>query len=201
MQNEKWGLSPGLGLVFLSRGCSLGWGAAPRCICQPPCSSFSQGSRCTDLCGHAKPIQGHEGAWPERYEGGGEGQHCSAKHRKRLACHMDGHWNGYRGTGRPWRPQVVTSQKETFTGTVRVWGCQTWHPPRDLSWAEMVSKDAGLIGDRQFRLLLLCVSERAAGSSSSSDARWHGAAIRLALPTPTLMRPGLYTLLCDIDPW
>lgn len=59
-QNTKWGLSPSLGLAFLSRGWStgVGGGGAQR---HRPASllllhASSEGGRCTDLCGHAKAI-------------------------------------------------------------------------------------------------------------------------------------------------
>lgn len=121
----------------------------------------SEGGRYTGLGGHANAIQGHD----QRHEVGGEGRHCSAKHRRRLACHVDGHQNGYGGARSPWRPQVVTNQKEAFAGTVRAWGCQTWHSMRRLGLDRNGARGAWPTGGRRTRLLLLCVGKRHRSSS------------------------------------
>lgn len=46
---------------------------------------------------------------------------------------MHATWMGMEWVQRGWEPlatPATTNQKEAFTGTVRLWGCQTWHPLR-----------------------------------------------------------------------
>lgn len=123
---------------------------------------------------------------------------------------------------------MVTSQKEAFMGTVRVWGCQTWHPLRQPelgingawgSWAN----GRGAQPPRPIRVLLSCgrkgsrihpvaswgdghptqgmSSPQTSPTSQLSGGLQLGGIISL-LESPILMRPGanVQTLLCDTDP-
>lgn len=74
-------------------------------MCQPLCSS-SEGA-------HVDMLRPHEGMKQHgQGHGGGEGQHCSVKYRKRLICHLDGHGNGYKGAESPWRPRGSPIRKK-----------------------------------------------------------------------------------------
>lgn len=75
MQSEKWGLSPSLGLAFLSRGYATGWGAEPRCRGQPPCSSSMPPQKVAGAQTYVDMLRPYKGTkehgW--RYEGARRG--------------------------------------------------------------------------------------------------------------------------------
>ena len=122
---------------------------------------------------------------------------------------------------------MVTSQKEAFTGTVRVCGCQTWHPlsrpelGRNGAWGSWANGRHSAPTAHQGPFVLWV--EKQQDSSNGLMGRWspppHGmrspqtspnpqlsggpqlGGIISLLESPILTRPGanILTLLCDTD--